>query len=332
MENQELTYLWHDFVRHYYRTRPRLASLLSNTRVVNAEGGYEIRIECANEAQEEWLDEHLGDIKGLLNQASSEYSSLLQANFAYLREDGTVVKAQEKDPRPKVQQNTPSTMPSHSFKNHSREEMFQARVSREIEQRITRVVTLVNSVDTPNINLTNKAPFVMVLEEREKAFSIDPSFDYADSYLSVNKHYLEAIKEQIGSESNHYKDVSNIIVDTYLNILIKIVNNNPTIPIIKEASNRTGQLYEYDISETTKSRVLQTSVTPVELEQSKKHRKTDNYNSKGKERPSVKIRRFADSVYSVKSGNTRYTTPLLGWIALPIYLVGWIVSLFDRTE
>ena len=51
-----------------------------------------------------------------------------------------------------------------------------------------------------------------------------------------------------------------------------------------------------------------------------------------KSRASEKIRRFADSIYSVESGGKRYTTPLLGWIAWPIYLVASIVSLFEKKK
>ena len=51
---------------------------------------------------------------------------------------------------------------------------------------------------------------------------------------------------------------------------------------------------------------------------------------KSKERLSDRIDRFARSIYSIKSGGKRYTTPLLGWIALPVFLAGWIVSLFEK--
>lgn len=172
----------------------------------------------------------------------------------------------------------------------------------------------------------------MILEERTKALSAEPSFDGADHFLSIIEEPLSIIRNKIGAESNNYKDASNLIVNTYLNILIKIVNTDPSLTNAKEAGKRTGQLYKYAISETTQSRVLQTSVKLVELEQSKTRRQTDTYNSKGQVRPSVKIHRFADSIFSVKSGNKRYTSPLLGWIALPIHLVGWIVSLFDNME
>lgn len=47
-------------------------------------------------------------------------------------------------------------------------------------------------------------------------------------------------------------------------------------------------------------------------------------------RASEKILHFVESISSVKSGNKRYTSPALALIALPVFLVGWIVSIFDK--
>lgn len=237
MDTQELQFLWRDFVMHNNSIGPRMASILTCSRVVNAVEGCEIRIEVANEVQEEWFNEHIGELKNKVNKAGLKYSSLLPIRFCYLRKDGTVIKAQEKAPRPRVQQKTPTTMTPVSFKFPTREEMFQASVSNEINSSVTRLMNLVNSVDSSNNTAECKASFVTILEERTKVLSVEPSFVYADRYLSIINEPLSFIKNRLGADSDYYRDASNVIVNTYLDILIKIVNSNPSLTNVKEAEN-----------------------------------------------------------------------------------------------
>ncbi len=52
--------------------------------------------------------------------------------------------------------------------------------------------------------------------------------------------------------------------------------------------------------------------------------------SASSKRVSEKILDFAESITYVKSGGKKYTSPLLAILALPIYIVGWVVSIFDK--
>ena len=187
MITQDKVALWSRFVKDQFASKPRLGSMLGNSQIVEAEIGCEVLIPVTSQGQEEWLNDHIVELMQPLRMNNSEFASLLPVSFSFLRDDGTVVKAEERTPRSNSQN--------------------AAIVNSEVEAWVNRI---------------------RVEKDQMMGSSRGPN-------LKTKK------------------------------------------PLLSE-----------------------------------------------------KIHNFADSVFSIKSGGKRYTSPLLGWIALPIHLVGSIVSIFEK--
>jgi len=93
MDTEKQKEVWDHFVEVHYSDKPRLRDLFKRSDIVETENGFEIRIPVVHPMQEEWLILYgLGETHSLIEQYSSEYPDLQKMSFAFIREDGTIVR------------------------------------------------------------------------------------------------------------------------------------------------------------------------------------------------------------------------------------------------
>lgn len=329
MSNEELTEIWNHFIEKHYSTKPRLYNFLRSAEVLEVERRYEVRIPVKNPAQEDWLNHH---IIAELDRSFGQELKVSPLRITYLREDGSLIEAEDRGPSP---QTNPLVLNSSFVRMTTREWALQKRFPKEDNSYSSELVNVVNTVNAPaSVERCKDAIFRIIADERTKALKAVPSFDNADRYFSSVQDSVDIIANELGKESHHYMIIINEIVQTYLTLLVRVVQNDPIITKIKEATRRSKLLYSYPISETTKKRISDTCLEFVKIEQEydakiERAEKIRQEQEKA-QRLSERIKRYALSHYSIKSGNKRYTSPLLGLFALIILGIGSIVSLFEE--
>lgn len=187
-------------------------------------------------------------------------------------------------------------------------------------------------------NVEAPAPFVkckdaiysIIADERNKALH-SPSFDSTDHYLSAIKGPIVTIAEELGDGSIHYQNITNVIIQTTLSLLIDTVWAEHTVSAVKEAKQRAEQLFTlYPITDSTKESISRTIVElgKIENEYVEDIKRAKKEKEKAS-RLSERMRRFADNHSSMPSGGKRYTSP--GWALLILIILGlaFVISIFE---
>lgn len=331
MNGSEKQVIWKRFLKEFYSTKPRLSSLLSNSRVLDSDKGCKVCIPVANPAQEQWLSEKcLGQIVLALEKAIADYKVLKPISFAFQREDGTVVDAEVNLSEPQPQKQTTRSFPNPPIHIMSREEMIQTNVSEETSRFLTEVQSWINNDTFPDEIRECKGELTSILGELQKSRQTGNTFESLNELLSGVQPTLVVLSKIIGAESNFYIQITSLVVNSALNIIISIVNGAQNYSNTQSAISTIESLESYSMSANTRARLELNKQRINNIQSRIRYYHSQGYTSEGKLRLSERIERFARRIYSVESGGKRYTSPLLGLIALPVFIIAWLVSIFDK--
>lgn len=314
---------WMHFSYNMYCSNP-IYKYLKEAEILETEDGCSIRIPVDSYFTEFRINRELPEIRRKMGYQS--YNHLLPVRFSFLREDGTIITEEEWKKTQEKHLNSMSKDPLPEFWVRSRQEVFQDSLKEDIRQSNSAITEFVNDNSSTLDAGRCKDEFKQILSEIHKAIEEEPSFDCVDHLLTVTKDPLCLLEKELGSDSNLFMHISNLIVHNCLNIIIKIVNGKQTRKTIKEAQDRVQQLYSYTISDITKQRVSETSVKIADLDYAIQRRIEAEKASLLSER----IKNFALKHSTLDGGDRRITSP--GWAVLVLIVLSFAswVAIFEK--
>ena len=307
MRNDELTktfkvFSYNEFFSNY------IFKYLNQAEIFETSTCREIRIPVDGSSTEDRLNSAFPEIRRKLR--NPDYRHLLPVTFTFVRNDGTMItEAWEKRHEELLKSEERN---SSEFSLDSLKSLFLSCRNNEISQSVSDISHLLNDDTADSEARKYKCEFKLILEGIRKISEEEPSFACADYLLFIAEEPLSIIEKALGPNSVYFKHISNLIVNFYLRSLIDIVDGNQTTFNLEEAGKKTGQLYSYSISESTRSRILQKSLNWNEIRSTRKNQKEAEEAS----RLSSKIKGFALDHSSVDGGDKRYTSPLLALFSL----------------